>query len=63
MLVAAIKVIDEDAVRDFKYGPTAYEAIPAMILPNETPFNNRFQVEEQRDGTIHVHYRNVRLEV
>lgn len=63
MIMAAVKAIDENAVREFKYGPSAFKAIPEMILSEQTPFDRRLQVEEQRDGTIHIHYRNMRLEV
>lgn len=62
LLVAAVRVFSKDIVEDFDYRPGNYRAIANTILPEKTPFDTRFQVEEQRDGTIHIHYRNIRLE-
>lgn len=62
LLLAAMKKIDEGTVSSFAYGPDAFLALAGATLPEATPFNGRLRVEEQRNGTIHIHYRNLRLE-
>jgi hypothetical protein len=63
-IVAEIKSIKEDEVKNFAYGPDKFKALVAKeILPPQTEFNNRLQIEEQQGGRYHVHYRNLRIEL
>lgn len=63
-LVRHLKLIDEAKVASFAYGPNAFEAIVTdNSLPNGTWFNKRLQVETQEAGGIHIHYRNLRIEI
>lgn len=48
-------------VAEFPYGKD-HQLLATARLPEETTFNERMRVEEQTDGSYHIHYRNVRGE-
>lgn len=62
LILRALKGISEEMVQDFDYRHGNYLVIAKASLPPTTEFDDRLQIEEQRDGSCHVHYRNLRLE-
>lgn len=59
-----LREIDPDYIERFQFGAGKFEAISYLSnLPAESEFNRRLRIEEQADGTFHVHYRNLRLEL
>ena len=59
-----LKQIDNDEIKNFNYNDYSYkELIKVFDLPNETFFNNRLQIEKQKEGHFHIHYRNLRIEL
>lgn len=63
LILEALKSINEEKVDSFKYSPSAFKQIVNKVLPQETEFDKRLQIEEQVEGHHHVHYRNLRIEV
>jgi len=64
LILKKLKSINEEEVKQFVYGKDQFESmIHSLDLPEETEFNDRFQVEEQMNGQVHVHYKNLRLEL
>ncbi len=63
LLLSKLKSVDEEQVKNFKYGKNEFKSLICdMDLPRETEWNNRLQVEEQVSGQYHIHYKNLRLE-
>ena len=63
-LLQKLKTINEDEIRNFKYGPNEFRSVVmTMGLPEKTEFNKRLQLESQTNGDIHIHYRNLRIEL
>lgn len=63
-LVKHLREINLDYVSVFPYSHATFEIVAATNqLPECTEHNRRLQIEEQENGTFHVHYRNLRIEV
>lgn len=62
-LIQHLADLDLSLVDDFDYGPNEFLLLREAKLQKETEFDKRLQIEEQADGTFHVHYRNLRIEV
>lgn len=63
-ILKLLKELDPQYIEQFEFGEKKFECIVhTNELPAETEFNRRLQIEEQQDGSLHVHYRNLRLEV
>lgn len=59
-----LKQINVDEVNNFHYSDWAYkELIVDFNLPKETVYNNRLQIELQKEGHSHIHYKNLRIEM
>jgi len=65
ILLKLLKTLDEKRIEEFEYGTDKFDYIIVEnnILPEETEFDKRLQIEEQAEGHFHVHYRNLRVEV
>lgn len=61
-LVKMFEKISAEEVSNFEYSDTAFKEIARVKLNPETHFSDRMQVELQTNKTIHIHYRNLRLE-
>ena len=57
----AISRVHIDQVLNFPYGEDHVLAVVAT-LPEKTEFDTRMRLEEQVDGSFHIHYRNLRGE-
>lgn len=63
-ILTMLKSIDENDVNLFHFSPYAYkELIKDFNLPDETYYDNRLQIELQKEGHCHIHYRNLRIEL
>lgn len=62
-ILRALENIDPDEVYDFPYGVGAHKELASLKLYEKTPWDERLQIERQREGHFHYHYRNLRLEV
>jgi hypothetical protein len=64
LILKKLKSVSEEKVKNFVYGKDNFVSlIHSLDLPEETEFNDRFQLEEQVNGQVHVHYKNLRLEL
>lgn len=50
-----------EVVEAFPYGED-HQLLVTARLPECTEFDKRMRVEEQTDGSFHIHYRNIRGE-
>lgn len=64
LILQMLQSVNVEDVKKFEFGKDAFQnLIVSFGLPDETEFNDRFQLEEQVNGQIHVHYKNLRLEL
>lgn len=63
-ILRILKELDPEYIERFTFSPKIFECIAySNELPAESEFNRRLRIEQQADGTFHVHYRNLRLEL
>jgi hypothetical protein len=64
LILTMLKSIDEKEIERWQTGNYVYkELINENILPDDTEFDNRLQIELQEEGHYHIHYRNLRIEL
>ena len=62
-ILKLLKGINEHEVETFKYSNYAYkELVKEFGLPESVWYDDRLQIERQKEGHYHIHYRNLRLE-
>lgn len=57
-----VKSVDPYSVLAFNYSNSSFQTIADSTLPDSTQFNTRLQIELQTDNSLHIHYRNLRIE-
>lgn len=63
-ILRLVRTLDEDKIKAFKYSEYLFEPlIEDYGLPDETFFDKRLQIERQKEGHYHLHYRNCRIEL
>ena len=63
-IAKVIKGIDLDKVERFIYSKDNFVSLfEGQVLDKSREFNTRLQVEEQVNGQVHIHYRNLRIEL
>lgn len=62
-ILRQLKQIDEKTIEDFQFEKSAFLSLVEEVLPDQSEFDKRLQIEEQQEGHYHVHYRNMRVEL
>jgi len=63
MLLHLLKQLDIGIIDQFDYKKENFLTLIKAHLSEFTEFNDRLQIEEQQNGTFHIHYRNLRIEL
>lgn len=62
-ILSLLSKIDRKKIENFPYNDYNFELlVEDFDLPSSCEYNNRLQIELQKEGHYHIHYRNCRLE-